>query len=106
MSPRRSLPDLRLSVQPLAPKGVCYGRVMRRQRKLRGEHGYNLFRRKNGPPLLCAVPEDVAVPRFVTDEDWAFAAKIGAHEEGPAGFERSRADESTRLNGFYLFQAL
>ena len=67
---------------------------------------YNLFRRKNGPPLLCAVPEDMAVPRFVTDERWIFAGKVGAHEDGPAGFERWRADEGARLNGFFLFQAL
>jgi hypothetical protein len=67
---------------------------------------YNLFRRKSGAPLLCAVPEDLVVPRFVTDEGWAFAGKIEAQAPGPNGFERWRADEGARLNGFYLFQVL
>ena len=37
---------------------------------------YNLFRRQNEEDLYCAVPEDVPVPRFVTDERWEWAQSL------------------------------
>jgi hypothetical protein len=65
---------------------------------------YNLFRRKGPSPLYCAVPEDLAVPRFVTDARWAFERKIAPGAPGPVGFDAANADDGARLNGFYLFQ--
>jgi len=37
---------------------------------------YNLFRRQNEEDLYCAVPVDVAVPSFVTDERWEWAQSL------------------------------
>ena len=48
---------------------------------------------------LCAVPEDLPVPRFVTSKAWEFRGTI------PEGTVHSpRATEvSVRFNGFYIF---
>jgi hypothetical protein len=69
-------------------------------------HAYNLFRRKGPFPLYCAVPEDFAVPHFVTEARWAFERKIELGSNGPAGFDLASADDSARFNGFYLFQQI
>ena len=36
---------------------------------------YNLFRHKLTPDLLCAVPEDCPVPRFIEGSAWRFAGR-------------------------------
>jgi hypothetical protein len=67
---------------------------------------YNLFRRKGRAALFCAVPEDLAVPSFVTDENWAFERTIGAGGAMPPGFDEVGAEIGARFNGFYLFQEI
>jgi hypothetical protein len=65
---------------------------------------FNLFRRKEEPELLCAVPEDRAVPSFIAGETWEFGGTItGSSREHP-GFDASAARAAARYNGFYLFQ--
>lgn len=64
---------------------------------------YNLFRRKDEADLYCAVPEDVAVPEFLTDSAWEYAQSLEA--DVPSGFDAKAAESSALLNGFYLFQS-
>ena len=56
---------------------------------------YNLFRRQNEEDLYCAVPVDVAVPSFVTDERWEWAQSLDV----------SQLEISANTNGFYLFHS-
>ena len=65
---------------------------------------YNIFRRKGRAAFYCAVAEDHVVPRFVTDQKWAFDGKLQAGCATPGGFDASAAETGTRFNGFYLFQ--
>jgi hypothetical protein len=64
---------------------------------------YNLFRRKDEADLYCAVPEDIAVPSFVTEETWEFARSLKL--EVLSGFDATAAEESVKANGFYLFHS-
>lgn len=64
---------------------------------------YNLFRNRRREDLCCAVPEDRAVPIFVTDESWTFAGRVRDARERP-GFNEAAARAGSRLNGFYVFQ--
>ena len=49
--------------------------------------------------LLCAVPEDRPVPRFVTSKAWEFRGTV---PEGTVHFPRA-TEVSVRFNGFYIF---
>jgi hypothetical protein len=66
---------------------------------------FNLFRRKEVPELLCAVPEDRIVPEFIAGESWEFGGKITSHSPHQPGFDGSAASAAARYNGFYLFHA-
>ena len=63
---------------------------------------YNLFRRKGLDALFCAVPEERAVPGFVTARRWEFTGRIDAGGNMP-GFDRAAAASAARFTGFYLF---
>ncbi|MEH3146797.1 MAG: hypothetical protein PGN34_15940 [Methylobacterium frigidaeris] len=65
---------------------------------------YNLFYRKGLDGLVCAVPEDYAVPAFLTEDHWAFDGRVDGRTGQPSGFDRSAAATAVRFNGFYLFQ--
>ena len=67
---------------------------------------YNLFRRKGANALYCAVPEDITVPSFVTDERWEFSGKVEAGSHAPVGFDIVAAEAGARFNGFYIFQTV
>ena len=64
---------------------------------------YNLFRRKEEADLYCAVPEDIAVPSFVTQETWEYAQSLEL--EVLSGFDATAAEASVKANGFYLFHS-
>jgi hypothetical protein len=64
---------------------------------------YNLFRRKDKADLYCAVPEDVAVPVFVTEELWEYAHSLDIGTL--SGFDAEAAHVSAEANGFYLFHS-
>jgi hypothetical protein len=66
---------------------------------------FNLFRRKEVPELLCAVPEDRIVPKFIAGESWEFRGKITSRSPHQPGFDGSAASAAARYNGFYLFHA-
>ena len=51
---------------------------------------YNLFRRQNEEDLYCAVPEDVPVPPFVTDERWEWAQSLDVSQL--SGFDAKAAE--------------
>jgi hypothetical protein len=68
-------------------------------------HAYNLFRHRSKQELVCAVPEDRAVPGFIAEEAWEFDRKLAGTEAAPMGFNTSAATASVRFNGFYLFQS-
>jgi hypothetical protein len=64
---------------------------------------YNLFRNREREDLCCAVPEDHAVPGFVTNRDWSFSGPL-ASANAPRGFDARAAAGGVQLNGFYVFQ--
>ena len=66
---------------------------------------YNLFRRKQKPDVLCAVPEDRPVPAFINATGWDFAGKADEPATLPLGFNQKAARVSVGRNGYYLFEA-
>ena len=66
---------------------------------------YNLFRHRDKQHLLCAVPEDCEVPRFIAERTWSFGGKLTEAAAAPIGFDVLAARHGVRLNGFYLFQS-
>jgi len=67
---------------------------------------YNLFRHRDNQDLVCAVPEDHAVPGFIAGRAWGFDRKLTEPATAPMGFNTRAATNGVRLNGFYLFQSL
>lgn len=65
---------------------------------------YNLFRLKGHEGMYCAVPEDYAVPAFLSGQRWFFGGRIDG-SGGPLGFDDRAAATAVRFNGFYLFQS-
>lgn len=65
---------------------------------------YNLFRNRQRPELLCAVPEHRPVPSFLAPKDWMFERPLHVAEPEPAGFDDRAATVGVRFNGFDLFQ--
>src|SRR5688572_3221774 len=53
--------DILTSIQHLAPA-----------RPYARDCTYNLFRNRQRPEILCAVPEDHPVPNFLGPEEWVF----------------------------------
>ncbi len=66
---------------------------------------YNLFRHRDKQHLACAVPEDHAVPSFITAPAWDFDRKFTEPAIAPMGFDASAAANDVHFNGFYLFQS-
>jgi hypothetical protein len=64
---------------------------------------YNLFRRKGMADLYCAVPQDRAVPAFLTDRTWEYAEFFEV--DRLSGFDATAAEASAAANGFYLFHS-
>jgi len=64
---------------------------------------YNLFRRKGEADLYCAVPEDVAIPAFLTEDTWEYAQSLEV--DALSGFDAAAAEAAALLNGFYLFHS-
>ncbi len=48
---------------------------------------YNLFRHRDKPHLLCAVPEDHEVPRFIAERAWRFDRQVTETAAAPVGFD-------------------
>ncbi len=65
---------------------------------------FNLFRRKGLSDLICAVPEDYVVPKFINPCDWEFGGKADVLRRRLRGFDPKVATAAVRFNGFYLFQ--
>ena len=68
------------------------------------EGSYNLFRNKQQPELVCAVPEAHPVPSFIGPEAWSFERVLRSQDVAPSGFHERAARAGVRYNGFYLFQ--
>lgn len=66
---------------------------------------YNLFRSKIGGGICLAVPEDLAVPYFVTGSRWSFGGRIDDEAAVPEGFDGVAASSAVRSNGYYLFRS-
>ncbi|SCZ12565.1 hypothetical protein SAMN02927923_04351 [Microvirga guangxiensis] len=64
---------------------------------------YNLFRNKQRPELICAVPEDRPVPSFLGSRQWIFERHLQPLDTAVPGFEDHAANVGVRFNGFYLF---
>jgi hypothetical protein len=65
---------------------------------------YNLFRNRQRPEILFAVPEDRPVPGFLDPGNWMFERPLCPSDNSPPGFEDRAANVGVRFNGFYLFQ--
>ena len=64
---------------------------------------YNLFRRKGEADLYCAVPEDVAIPAFLTEDTWEYAQSLEV--DALSGFDAAAPEAAALLNGFFLFHS-
>jgi hypothetical protein len=71
-----------------------------------GDYAYNLFRNKQRPEIICAVPEDRPVPHFIDPEQWTYEQPLRPLEARPPGFDNKAAYTGVRFNGFYLFHAI
>jgi hypothetical protein len=67
---------------------------------------YKLFRSRNWPDLACAVPEDRALPPFMTDASWEFVGTLTSATHPQIKFDETAADVGVRYCGFYLFQVV
>lgn len=85
--------DILTSIQHLAPA-----------RPYARDCTYNLFRNRQRPEILCAVPEDHPVPNFLGPEEWVFEQALRPSEAQLPGFTDRAAYAGVRFNGFYLFQ--
>jgi hypothetical protein len=63
---------------------------------------YNLFRRRQEPDIVCAVPEARPVPSFLIDEGWTFQGKISGDAFTDLGTSERLARHSVEVNGFYV----
>ena len=54
-------------------------------------HAYNLFRHRGKQDLVCAVPEDRAVPGFIAEKASEFDRKVTELAAAPMGFDASAA---------------
>ena len=48
------------------------------------DYAYNLFRNKQRPDIICAVPEDRPVPHFIDQERWTFEQPPSPLANSPA----------------------
>jgi hypothetical protein len=71
-----------------------------------GDYAFNLFRNRQRPEIICAVPEDRPVPHFINAEQWTFEQPLRPLEARPPGFDNKAAHTGVRFNGFYLFYAI
>ena len=81
-----------------------FGRQLASARPEASDCAYNLFRNKQRPEILCAVPEDRPIPRFVVSEQWVYEGSVRPQDAPPSGFNDRAATAGVRFNGFYLFQ--
>ena len=65
---------------------------------------YNLFRNKQRPEILCAVPEDRPIPGFLGSGQWVYTSSLHPQDSRLPGFDDRAASVGVRFNGFYLFQ--
>jgi hypothetical protein len=65
---------------------------------------YNLYRNRQRPEIICAVPADYALSDFIGLEQWAFEGSLHHRDVRPSGFNDRAASVGVRFNGFYLFQ--
>jgi PAS domain-containing protein len=65
---------------------------------------YNLFRNKQRPEIICAVPEDRLIPSFVGPTEWTYEGSLRPQDARPSGFHDKAASAGVRFNGFHLFQ--
>jgi hypothetical protein len=84
---------------------MTYGRSEPKRRGGEVAGPFNVFRRKRAPGLCCAVPEHQPVPRFLSPDDWEYAAKVTGVRDAPSGFRFHAAYAGVRFNGFYVFQS-
>lgn len=66
---------------------------------------WNVFRRRHGEGLCCAVPSEAPVPSFLMSGDWNFGFQFAEGDPPVAGFSAPAADVGTGFNGFHLFLA-
>ncbi len=67
---------------------------------------YNLFRHKELPDIVCAVPETCPVPSFIDPDTWSFEQSLDPTDPNPPGFHAKAAKMALRFNGFYLVYAI
>lgn len=64
---------------------------------------WNLFARKAGSGLYCAVPDDCPLPSFIRADTWELMRQVSDLRSFPRGFNDDLAFMMARLNGFYVF---
>lgn len=67
---------------------------------------WNLFARKPGTGLYCAVLVDYPLPNFLRADTWELERQVSDLSAFPRGFNDDLAFMMARLNGFYVFRGL
>jgi PAS domain-containing protein len=78
--------------------------IHQRTRPEASDCAYNLFRNKQRPEIICAIPEDRPIPSFLGSEQWVYEGSLHPQDARPSGFDDRAASAGVRFNGFYLFQ--
>ena len=63
---------------------------------------WNMFQRRD-EGIWCAVPVNAAVPQFLFSGAWDYR-NLHPNQQAIPGYHRGVAEQSARINGFYLFQ--
>jgi hypothetical protein len=66
---------------------------------------YNLFRHRGEHDLFCAVPEDFAVPAFLSDEAWEFTGKVDEPDSAPGRLRPEDGDDGGALQRLLFLRA-
>lgn len=66
---------------------------------------YNVFASRLEPAIQCAIAQGRPVPCFIQAEAWAFTGTVRPSDPSPHGFRHRRAEDATRIVGFYLYYA-
>lgn len=66
-------------------------------------HFYNVFARRDEPAIRCAIIQERPIPFFIQSEAWEFSGTVRPSDPVPRGFRHQRAEDATRVVGFYVF---
>lgn len=64
---------------------------------------FNLFRKDDDPPTLCAVPDGGRLPPFLHGAGWRFEGRVADIGKRLSQVERPLYEAVVRETGYYVF---